>query len=33
MKSVLSKMDANDRTHAVVLALERGIIDLRRRGA
>jgi DNA-binding NarL/FixJ family response regulator len=31
MKSVLSKMDANDRTHAVVLAIERGIIDLRRR--
>lgn len=34
MKNVLSKMGANDRTHAVVLAVERGIIDLRgRRGA
>jgi DNA-binding NarL/FixJ family response regulator len=31
MKSVLSKMGANDRTHAVVLAVERGIIDLRSR--
>jgi DNA-binding NarL/FixJ family response regulator len=31
MKNVLSKMGANDRTHAVVLAVERGIIDLRRR--
>jgi DNA-binding NarL/FixJ family response regulator len=29
MKNVLSKMNANDRTHAVVLAVERGIIDLR----
>jgi DNA-binding NarL/FixJ family response regulator len=29
MKNVLSKMQANDRTHAVVLAVERGIIDLR----
>jgi len=28
MKSILAKMDANDRTHAVMLALERGIIDL-----
>jgi DNA-binding NarL/FixJ family response regulator len=28
MKNVLSKMQANDRTHAVVLAVERGIIDL-----
>lgn len=31
MKSVLSKMGANDRTHAVMLALERGIIDFRKR--
>ncbi|USX25908.1 response regulator transcription factor [Oxalobacteraceae bacterium OTU3CINTB1] len=31
MKSILSKMDANDRTHAVMLAVERGIIDLRAR--
>lgn len=31
MKNVLSKMNANDRTHAVVLAVERGIIDLRTR--
>jgi DNA-binding NarL/FixJ family response regulator len=31
MKSVLAKMGANDRTHAVVLALERGIIALRLR--
>jgi DNA-binding NarL/FixJ family response regulator len=31
MKNVLSKMGANDRTHAVVLAVERGIIDLRNR--
>lgn len=31
MKSVLSKMQANDRTHAVMLAIERGIIDLRSR--
>jgi DNA-binding NarL/FixJ family response regulator len=31
MKNVLSKMGANDRTHAVVLAVERGIIDLRSR--
>lgn len=29
MKKVLSKMGASDRTHAVVLAVERGIIDLR----
>jgi len=28
MKSVLAKMGANDRTHAVVLAVERGIIEL-----
>lgn len=31
MKNVLAKMHANDRTHAVVLAIERGIIDLRPR--
>ena len=31
MKSVLAKLGANDRTHAVVMALERGIIELRRR--
>ncbi|GGX77073.1 response regulator [Massilia dura] len=31
MKSILAKMDANDRTHAVMLAVERGIIDLRQR--
>lgn len=28
MKSILSKLGANDRTHAVTLALRRGIIDL-----
>jgi hypothetical protein len=26
-------MGANDRTHAVVLAVERGFIDLKKRGA
>jgi DNA-binding NarL/FixJ family response regulator len=31
MRSVFSKLNANDRTHAVVLAVERGIIDLRTR--
>lgn len=31
MKGVLAKIGANDRTHAVMLALERGIIDFRRR--
>jgi DNA-binding NarL/FixJ family response regulator len=31
MKNVLSKMGANDRTHAVMLALERGVIDFRKR--
>lgn len=31
MKNVLAKMGANDRTHAVMLALERGVIDFRRR--
>jgi DNA-binding NarL/FixJ family response regulator len=31
MKNILAKMDANDRTHAVMLAVERGIIDLRAR--
>jgi DNA-binding NarL/FixJ family response regulator len=31
MKSVLSKLGANDRTHAVVLAVERGFIDLKKR--
>lgn len=28
MRSVLEKLDANDRTHAVAIALRRGIIDL-----
>jgi DNA-binding NarL/FixJ family response regulator len=28
MKSILAKLDASDRTHAVTLALRRGIIDL-----
>ncbi|MGV7207128.1 response regulator [Oxalobacteraceae bacterium A2-2] len=28
MKSILAKLDANDRTHAVILGLQRGIIDL-----
>ena len=28
MKSILSKLDANDRTHAVTIALKRGIIDI-----
>jgi two-component system NarL family response regulator len=28
MKSILSKLDARDRTHAVVIAVKRGIIDL-----
>jgi DNA-binding NarL/FixJ family response regulator len=28
VKSILSKLDANDRTHAVVIALKRGIIEL-----
>jgi DNA-binding NarL/FixJ family response regulator len=28
MKSVLSKLDANDRTHAVTIAIRRGIIAL-----
>jgi len=28
MKSILSKLNASDRTHAVTLAFERGIIDL-----
>jgi DNA-binding NarL/FixJ family response regulator len=27
MRSILSKLDANDRTHAVVIALKRGIIE------
>ena len=27
MKSILSKLDANDRTHAVTIALKRGFID------
>jgi DNA-binding NarL/FixJ family response regulator len=31
MKSVLAKLGARDRTHAVVVALQRGIIELRRR--
>jgi DNA-binding NarL/FixJ family response regulator len=33
MKSVLAKLEANDRTHAVVRAVERGYIELRKRGA
>jgi DNA-binding NarL/FixJ family response regulator len=33
MRSVLAKLGANDRTHAVVLAVERGFIDLKKRGA
>ena len=28
VKSILSKLDANDRTHAVTIALKRGIIDM-----
>ena len=28
MKNILSKLDANDRTHAVTIALKRGIIEL-----
>lgn len=28
MKSILSKLDANDRTHAVTIALKRGIVDV-----
>ena len=28
MKSILGKLAANDRTHAVTLALKRGIIDM-----
>jgi DNA-binding NarL/FixJ family response regulator len=28
VKSILSKLDANDRTHAVTIAVKRGIIDL-----
>jgi DNA-binding NarL/FixJ family response regulator len=28
MKSILSKLGANDRTHAVTIALKRGIIDI-----
>jgi DNA-binding CsgD family transcriptional regulator len=28
MKNILSKLDANDRTHAVTIALKRGIIDV-----
>ena len=28
MKSILLKLDANDRTHAVTIALKRGIIDI-----
>jgi DNA-binding NarL/FixJ family response regulator len=27
MKNILSKLDANDRTHAVIIAIKRGIID------
>jgi DNA-binding NarL/FixJ family response regulator len=28
MKNILSKLSANDRTHAVTIALKRGIIEL-----
>jgi DNA-binding NarL/FixJ family response regulator len=28
LKSILSKLDANDRTHAVMIALKRGILEL-----
>jgi len=28
MKNILSKLGANDRTHAVTIALKRGIIQL-----
>ncbi|QNI33435.1 response regulator transcription factor [Alloacidobacterium dinghuense] len=28
LKSILSKLDANDRTHAVTIAMKRGIMDL-----
>jgi DNA-binding NarL/FixJ family response regulator len=28
MKNILSKLNANDRTHAVTIALKRGIIDI-----
>jgi len=28
MRSILAKLDANDRTHAVTIALKRGIIGL-----
>jgi hypothetical protein len=28
MRSILSKLGANDRTHAVTIALKRGIIDI-----
>jgi len=27
VKSILSKLDANDRTHAVIIGLKRGIIE------
>jgi DNA-binding NarL/FixJ family response regulator len=30
MKSILPKLDASDRTHAVMIALRRGILDLDR---
>jgi len=28
MRSILSKLGANDRTHAVTIALQRGIIEI-----
>jgi DNA-binding NarL/FixJ family response regulator len=28
LKSILSKLDANDRTHAVTIAMKRGILEL-----
>jgi DNA-binding NarL/FixJ family response regulator len=28
VKSILSKLDANDRTHAAIIGLKRGIIEI-----
>jgi DNA-binding NarL/FixJ family response regulator len=28
MKSILPKLDASDRTHAVTIAIKRGILDI-----
>jgi DNA-binding NarL/FixJ family response regulator len=30
VKSILAKLEANDRTHAAIIGLKRGIIDLSR---